>query len=105
MELTLDEVSKALTCISINNDSSPGIDGIPVSWYKVFYNKIKLPLFNSLKCSVENECLGISTRRSVLTLLHKGKDLSKDETGALLASQILIIKYFQNVLLLGCKMF
>ena len=77
LELSLDEVSKALTCI--NNDSSPGIDGIPVSWYKVFYNKIKLPLFNSLKCSVENECLGISTRRSVLTLLHKGKDLSKDE--------------------------
>ena len=35
LELSIQEVSKALTCL--NNNSSPGIDDIPVSWYKVFF--------------------------------------------------------------------
>ena len=77
LELNLEEVGIALS--GLNSDSSPGIDGIPASWYTVFYNRIKLPLFNCLKFSIHNECLGISTRRSILSLLHKEKDLPKDE--------------------------
>ena len=77
LDFCIEEVGNALCCL--NEDSSPGIDGLPVNWYKVFYNKIKNPLFNSLKFSIENESLGISTRRSILSLLHKGNDLPKDD--------------------------
>ena len=75
MKLSLDEIGVALS--SLNNDSAPGIDGLPVSWYKVFYNKIKFPLFQCLnQCIITGE-LSISQRRGVITLIHKGKNLDR----------------------------
>ena len=74
-ELTLEEVGIALS--NLNNDSAPGIDGLPVSWYKVFYNKIKLPLFKCLNHCILTGTLGSSQRRAVITLIHKGKDLDR----------------------------
>ena len=61
---------------SFANDKSPGSDGLPIEFYKTFWNEIKY-----LLCSVYNECferniLPHSMRRSVITLLpKKGKNL------------------------------
>ena len=39
LPLTLNEIGQAL--FRLNDDSAPGIDGLPTSRYKVFYKKIK----------------------------------------------------------------
>ena len=74
--LTLIEIGKAL--FDLNNDSTPGLDGISTSWYKVFYNKIRYLLFESYQESLVNEELSLSQRLGVVSLLHKGKELRRD---------------------------
>ena len=76
-ELNIQEIGKAL--FHLNNDSSPGLDGIPANWYKVFYSKIKVILFEALSKSIEEGSLGLSQRLGVVTLVHKGIDLSKEQ--------------------------
>ena len=73
--LSIEEVGKAL--FGLSNDASPGIDGIPAGWYKVFYNRIKLLLHKSLEKAIDNGELGTSQRLGVISLIHKGKELSK----------------------------
>ena len=75
LELSLEELGIALS--SLNNNSAPGIDGLPVSWYKVFYKKIKLPLLQCLNQCILTGQLSTSQRRGVITLIHKGKDLDR----------------------------
>ena len=76
LPLSMDEMGKALK--SLNNDSTPGIDGLPTSWYKTFYKKIKIPLFQSLSYSLQTGELSISQKRGVISLFHKGKELQRD---------------------------
>ena len=65
------------TNFGISNDASPGIDGIPAGWYKVFYGKIKNVLLDCLKKAISNGELGTSQRQGVISLIHKGKELCK----------------------------
>ena len=76
LPITMEEIGKSL--LELNNDSTPGLDGISTSWYKTFYNKIKGILFDSFQESFEKGELGISQKLGVVSLLHKGKDLSRD---------------------------
>jgi len=73
--LTLAEIKESLnTC----DDSCPGMDSIPYSFYKV-YSKQLLPLImNSWAFSVSTGRLPISQRTSCITIIpKKGKDLTK----------------------------
>ena len=63
---------------NLNNDSSPGFDGIPPAFYKCFWNKLKHVYFNSLQQAITVGELSSSQRRGIVTLLHKGKDLDRD---------------------------
>ena len=72
--LTLDELKAALkTC----QDSAPGMDGIPYSFYKSFPDPLLELLLQSWNHALHTGELAPSHRRSCLTLLpKKGKDLS-----------------------------
>ena len=71
----LDDVIK-----SLNNHSAPGYDGITTPFYKFFWSKIRQPLYNSFLYSVRvTGELSATQRRGIITLLHKGKDLKRDE--------------------------
>ena len=74
--LSLEEMGKAL--FSIDNEATSGLDGLSASWYKFFYSKIKLYLFDSLNESILEGELGTTQKLGVISLLHKGKDLRKD---------------------------
>ena len=52
--------------------SSPGLDGLPIEVYKVFWHDIKLPLINCFKKSFQNGYLSPSQSQALLCLLHKG---------------------------------
>ena len=58
------------------NDKSPGLDGIPIEFYKVLWNDIKTYFINVVNCSYELKYLSPSQRRGVISLLPKdNKDI------------------------------
>ena len=50
-DITIQELQKAMTQTKLGK--SPGIDRIPVDFYKIFWEEIKLPLFQNLVHSFE----------------------------------------------------
>ncbi len=77
--VTVNECMNALK--KMKNDSSPGLDGITAAWYKTFWVKIKDILINSLNESFDKGKLSSTQRKGVICLLHKGKDLPREELG------------------------
>ncbi len=77
--ITTDECKAALKMMKIN--SSPGSDGLTTSWYIVFWNKVQKLLISCYNESLIKNQLSNSQRRGILTLLHKGKALSRDDLG------------------------
>ena len=74
--ITEAEVITALK--QMNHGSSPGSDGLPVEFYKVFWHNIREPLMNSFDYSFITNSLSPSERLGVISLLHKGKELPYD---------------------------
>ena len=72
-EISLQEMGEAIKQLS--NQKSPGIDGIPIDWYKVFYPKIKFFLLELFREIIAEEKFHLSARRGLITLLEK---LEKD---------------------------
>lgn len=74
----------------------PGIDGIPVEFYKSYWNIIGEDLLEVLNNSIIQGSLPLSCRRAVLTLLPKKGDLTNITSWrpvSLLCCDI-VIKYF-----------
>ena len=72
-DIDLDEIEKAMKMMQLNK--SPGEDGLPIEFYKCFWNEIKTYLFSSYKYSIENGSLSITQKRGVISLLPKKNDL------------------------------
>lgn len=73
--MTVEDINQSLN--SLNNNSSPGIDGLTTSFMKFFWYKLKAPLFQSFQHSFKTGQLSTSQKRGVINLIHKGKELSK----------------------------
>ena len=71
--IEIQEISVALS--QLKNQKSPGCDGLPVEFYKVFYDKLK-PFLHELYLEiVKAEELHLTAKRGILSLLEKvGKD-------------------------------
>ena len=67
--LTETEISAVIK--TFKNNKSPGTDGLPIEFYKVFWNEIKDLLINSINFAYENGNLSISQRQGLITLLPK----------------------------------
>ena len=76
-QITVQELGLALS--KLNNNSAPGIDGLPVPFYKTFWNKLKQPLFESIQFGLSIGELSTTQKRGVITLFHKGKHLRRDQ--------------------------
>ena len=75
-EITLDEMEAALT--KIKNNSAPGIDGLTAEFYKTFWPQLKFTLYDSYIYSFRKSYLSYSQSTGVTTLLHKGKNLPRN---------------------------
>ena len=51
------------------SSQSPGTDGLPAEFYKVFWDYVKPFLLNALNCSYTNGHLSITQRRGLITLV------------------------------------
>ena len=56
---------------SMDSDKSPGTDGLPVEFFKVFWNNISGPLIEALNHAYQNDELPITQRRGVIRLIPK----------------------------------
>ena len=59
------------------SDKTPGTDGLPAEFYKLFWEDIEGYLLNALNGAYEKRCLSISQRRGLITLLPKKKKRNK----------------------------
>lgn len=72
--ITLEELYKNLQ--SMECGRVPGMDGLPIEFYKSYWNIIGEDLLEVLNNSLTEGCLPLSCRRAVLTLLPKKGDLT-----------------------------
>ena len=66
---TMDECGEAIK--SMKNNKSPGFDGIPVEFYKIFWNDIKHYYYDSVAHSFDCEEMSFSQKLSIISLLYK----------------------------------
>ncbi|KAK3526232.1 hypothetical protein QTP70_018273, partial [Hemibagrus guttatus] len=71
--LVLEELQVALN--TMPSGKAPGIDGLPVEFYKFFWKELGEDLLEVLEESCRERCLPLSSRRAVITLLPKKGDL------------------------------
>ena len=67
--LTKEECLNSLKTMA--SDKTPGTDGLPAEFYKVFWGDIEDFLLDALNCAYEKGCLSVSQRRGIITLLPK----------------------------------
>ena len=66
------ECEEALKAIKSNK--SPGNDGLPIEFYRMFWSDTGSLLVDVYNESFENQILPLSMRKSVITLIHKKDD-------------------------------
>ncbi|KAK3521343.1 hypothetical protein QTP70_003453 [Hemibagrus guttatus] len=71
--LVLEKLQAALNTMS--GGKAPGIDGLPVEFYKFFWKELGEDLLGVLEERCRKRCLLLSSRRVVITLLPKKGDL------------------------------
>ena len=67
--ITEEEISNSI--YSMSNNKTPGVDGLPIEIYKMFYGKIKHILYNAITYVVQKQMLHQSARRGILILIPK----------------------------------
>ena len=72
-QIMLEDLQSAIK--TMNNNKTPGEDGLPVDFYKVFWSYIKEPFYEMMISSYSEERLHNSARSGILNLIPKpGKD-------------------------------
>ena len=69
-DIQVDELSNALK--NMKNNKSPGIDGIPADFLKVFWSKLKYHVKNAINSCHKKGELSTSLRQSIITCVPKG---------------------------------
>ena len=60
----------------MESNKSPGSDGLPAEFYKVFWNDVHHYLLTALNCAYAKEILAITQRRGLITLLPTSETIS-----------------------------
>ena len=68
-QITLLDLETAIK--QMNNGKTPGEDGIPVDFYKVFWGKLKIPFYRMVLASYEDFELHSTARKGILNLIPK----------------------------------
>ena len=77
MKLSEEELLEALKLMK--NDSSPGLDGLPIEVYKFFWSDLKDILISCYNFCFDSGSLSPSQSEALICLLHKGKGADREE--------------------------
>ena len=69
IHFSVEHVGKAM--IMMKNDRTPGEDGIPVDFYKVFWSKLKTPFMDMVMDCYQSKILHYTARQGILNLIPK----------------------------------
>ena len=69
-KLTIDELTKALK--AMKNEKTPGIDGFPAEFLKVFWGKLKYIVLRALNKGYEEGEMSTSLRQVIISCIPKG---------------------------------
>ena len=69
--ITLENLEEAIK--GMNNDKTPGSDGIPVDFYKVFWGKIKDVYYKMINEAYQHKSLHLTARQGILNLIPKAE--------------------------------
>ena len=75
--ININEIKQALN--SLNKKSSPGYDGFTMEFYNIFFDDIKELLLDFYTSCFLQGGLDELTQLGLISLIHKGKSLSRDE--------------------------
>ena len=64
IQLTMTDLENAIK--GMKNNKTPGQDGIPIDFYKVFWNNIKETFYSMVLSSYEDAYLHTSARKGIL---------------------------------------
>ena len=78
LETNISEKELGVALKGLNSKSSPGSDGLTAGFYKFFWGHIKDLVYRSITTAYENGEMSYSQKKAIITLIHKGKDLSKE---------------------------
>ena len=67
--LTTEEIGFALK--QMKNNKTPGIDGFPAEFFKIFWKDLKICITNALNCSFTKGTLPLTLRQCIITCLPK----------------------------------
>lgn len=67
--ITLDEL--AISLHSMQNNKTPGCDGLSVEFYKVFWCKLKNSLLDAINQAIKEGSFYVSARKGIITLIPK----------------------------------
>ena len=76
-EITLKELNETLS--KMKNNKTPGLDGFPADFYKVFWVKLRIFILHALNESYKTASLQLTMRQLVITCIPK-RDISPDIT-------------------------
>ena len=76
-ELLESEILAALK--ALNNNSAPGLDGLTTRFIQFFWLKLNALVVQSIQQAFVKGEMSESQRRAVITIIHKGKALPRDE--------------------------
>jgi len=63
----------------MKDGSAPGSDGLTTEFFKVFWSRLQHILVASFNASFEDGKMSTSQRNAIITLIHKGKHLPRNE--------------------------
>ena len=75
LQLSIEDLQEAIK--GMNNDKTPGVDGIPVDFYKVFWKDIKECFYQMVMDSHESGSLHNTARQGILNLIPKAQKDSR----------------------------
>lgn len=83
----------------MKNGKAPGLDGLPVDFYKAYWHLLGEDLLTVLSDSLDKGKLSLTCRRAVLTLLPKKGDLKEiKKIGGQFLYYALITRFFSKAL-------
>ena len=78
LDMQITEGELLATLKRMKDGAAPGLDGLPIEVYKVFWGDLKGYLFDCVKACFSDGSLTPSQSQGLICLLHKGGDLARE---------------------------
>ena len=69
--MSVDEWKRALTCMMMEGNKTPGTDGLTSEFYRYFWNSVNKYMVDSFNYGLKRGSISISQRQGIISLIPK----------------------------------